>query len=83
MFLMYPMSQLLWLVFFRPFEPLVIDSTAAVSLSEFLISLPAIPYYTVLFGIGALGTTFWLTLTLGALGGYIHEQARPTNASLQ
>ena len=83
MVLMYPMSQLLWFVFVRPFEPLVIDSAAAVSLSAFLRSLPAIPYYTVLFGIGALGTTFWLTLPLGALGGDIHEQARTTNASGQ
>lgn len=83
MLLMYPVSQLLWLVFLRPFEPLVIDSTATVSLSELLGSLPAIPYYTILFGIGALGTTFWLTLPLGALGGYIHEQARSTNAAVQ
>jgi hypothetical protein len=79
MLLMYPVSQLLWLVFLRPLEPLVTDSTAATSLSEFLVGLPAIPYYTVLFGIGALGTTFWLTLPLGALGGYVHEQARLAN----
>jgi hypothetical protein len=81
MLLMYPVSQLLWLAFLRPFEPLVIDSTAPVSLSEFLGSLLAVPYYTVLFGIGALGTTPWLTLPLGALGGYIHEQARTANSA--
>jgi hypothetical protein len=76
MLLMYPVSQLLHTVFLWPFEPLVIESTAAVSLGEFLIALPAVPYYGMLFGFGAFGTTFWLTLPLGAFGGYVHECAR-------
>lgn len=83
MLLMYPVSQLLDFVFLRPFEPLVIESTQAVSLSELLLRLPAAPYYTVIFGIGALGTTFWLTLPVGALGGYIHERARASFAASQ
>jgi hypothetical protein len=36
---------------------------------------------TQLVGIGALGTTFWLTLPLGVLGGYTHEQARLANST--
>lgn len=76
MLLMYPVSQLLHTFFLLPFETLVIESTAPVSLGEVLIALPFVPYYGVLFGFGAFGTTFWLTLPLGALGGYIHETAR-------
>jgi hypothetical protein len=83
MLVMYPVSQLLGMVVLRPFEPLVTDSTTAVSLSEVLPSLPAILLYTVIFGFLALGTTFWLTLPLGALGGYIHERARATDAASQ
>jgi hypothetical protein len=75
MLVMYPVSQLLWFVVLWPFEHLVVDSTTAVSLSEYLLGLLAVPYYTVLFGIAAFGTTFWLTLPLGALGGYVHERS--------
>lgn len=47
--LVYPVGQSLWLLFVRPVEPLVIDSTAAVSLPEFLVSRPAIPYCAALY----------------------------------
>jgi hypothetical protein len=83
MLLMYPVSQALHIVFLLPFESLVVDSTAPMSLSEFLLGLVALPYYTVVFGFAALGTTFWLTLPLGALGGYVHERARSTAAASQ
>lgn len=47
-------------------------TVAAVTTTVFVLA-------TQLVGIGALGTTFRLTLPLGALGGYIHEQARLAN----
>lgn len=75
MLLMYPVSQALHIVLLLPFE-----STPAGPLGGIIISLIFVPYYAVLWGFLALGTTFWLTLPLGAFGGYIHEQARAKTA---
>lgn len=74
MVLMYPASALLDTAVILPPQQLVVEST--VSLSEYLLQLIWAPIWAVFLGYGAFTTTFWLTLPLGALGGYIHESAQ-------
>jgi uncharacterized membrane protein YqaE (UPF0057 family) len=74
MVLMYPASALLDIVVVLPLQQLVVEST--VSLSAYLLQLIWAPIWAVFLGYGAFTTTFWLTLPLGALGGYLHESAR-------
>jgi len=74
MVLLYPASALLEIAVVLPRQWLVADSSAP--LSECLTRLVAAPTWAVFPGYAAFTTTFWLTLLLGALGGYVHESAR-------
>ncbi|MCX2819533.1 hypothetical protein EGH25_09245 [Haladaptatus sp. F3-133] len=74
MVLMYPASALLDIAVILPLQQLVAGPSAP--LSEYFLFLMWAPFWAVSLGYGAFTTTFWLTLPLGALGGYIHETAR-------
>lgn len=68
---MYPASALLDVLVILPLQQLAAGSTGP--LAE-LLWLPIVaPIWVVSFGYAAFTTTFWLTLPVSALAGYIHE----------
>ena len=81
MVLMYPASALLDVMVVLPLQQLVAGPAA--SLSEFLWLPIVAPIWAVGFGYAAFTTTFWLTLPVGALGGYIHEYGRTESTASQ
>jgi hypothetical protein len=83
MVLMYPVSAWLDIAVIRsiPFQPFV--SGSPVSLIEYLQQLTSTLIWAIFLGYSAFTTTFWLTLPLGALGGYIHEFARTGSTASQ
>jgi len=74
MVLMYPVSALLDIAVILPLQQVATGPSGM--LSEYLLLPIVAPIWIVSFGYGAFTTTFWLTLPLGAFGGYIHETAR-------
>jgi len=76
MLLMYPVSALLDFMVLSPLTQVFFDSTAGLSPLESVLLLGWTPYYMLVMGYAALTTTFWFTLPLGAVGGYIHEYAQ-------
>ena len=75
MLVMYPVSVLLDLAVVVPLRQLLVES-AGLSLSAYVLQLYGATFYMWFMGYTALTTTFWLTLPLGAVGGYVHEYAR-------
>lgn len=81
MVLMYPASALLDFLVILPLQQLAAGSTGP--LSEFLWLPIVAPIWAVGFAYAAFTTTFWLTLPVGALGGYIHEHGRTESTASQ
>lgn len=81
MVLMYPASALLDFLVILPLQQLAAGSTGP--LSEFLWLPIVAPNWAVGFAYVAFTTTFWPTLPVGALGGYIHEYAQSETTESQ
>lgn len=74
MVLMYPASALLDVMVILPIQQVATGSAGP--LVELLLLPIVAPIWVVGFGYSAFTTTFWLTLPVGALGGYIHEYSQ-------
>lgn len=75
MLVMYPVSVLLDLAVVVPLRQILVES-GGLSLSGYALHLFGATFYMWFMGYAALTTTFWLTLPLGAVGGFVHEYSQ-------